>query len=224
MTSDQAPTRVVLIRHGESQVAVDQVVGGHEGCTGLSDLGRRQATLLRERLARTGELADASALYASVLPRAIETAEIIAPALGDLKIRTECALCEVHTGDEVDGMTWVELRERFGEFVYEPGSEHVPWGPGTETWAEFIHRASRQLWQLVRDHEGETVVVACHGGIVNASFTAFGNLPVARRGFWMLSENTAMTEWQHDPDLPQPWLLVRYNDAAHLAAGGSSEP
>ena len=38
-------------------------------------------TLLRDRLALTGELAGADALYASVLPRAIETAELLAPAL-----------------------------------------------------------------------------------------------------------------------------------------------
>src|SRR4029453_8022392 len=96
MTSE--PTRVVLIRHGEAQVAVDQIVGGHEGCTGLSELGRRQAEALRDRLAGTDELAAATALSASILPRAIETAEIIAPAFGDLKVETHCDLCEIHPG------------------------------------------------------------------------------------------------------------------------------
>ena len=209
-------TRIVLIRHGEAQVYVDQVIGGHQTCTGLSDLGRRQAEALRDRLADTGELAGASALYASILPRAIETAELIAPALGDLKVRSECDLCEVHTGDEVDGLTWQELRERYGEPVMQPGSEHVPWAPGAESWAEFIHRASGMLWRLARDHEGETVVVACHGGIVNASFTAFANLPAARRGFSLLSENTSLTEWSNE-DGEEQWRLVRYNDSAHLA-------
>ena len=51
------------------------------GCTGLTERGGAQAEALRDRLVATGELAGADALYASVLPRAIETAEMLAPAL-----------------------------------------------------------------------------------------------------------------------------------------------
>jgi 2,3-bisphosphoglycerate-dependent phosphoglycerate mutase len=67
-------TRIVLVRHGESLAQELGILGGHTGCTGLSTRGRRQAGALRERLASTGELAGAAALYASVMPRAIETA------------------------------------------------------------------------------------------------------------------------------------------------------
>jgi broad specificity phosphatase PhoE len=75
-------TRIVLVRHGESRAQELGILGGHSGCQGLSHLGRRQVTLLRERLAATGELAGASTLYASIMPRAVETAEIIAAAIG----------------------------------------------------------------------------------------------------------------------------------------------
>src|SRR4051812_23112762 len=78
----ESATRIVLIRHGESQCTVDGVVGGDRGCTGLSDEGRRQCGQLRERLLRTGELAGTDVVLTSVLPRAIETAELIAPGLG----------------------------------------------------------------------------------------------------------------------------------------------
>ena len=40
-----------------------------------------QVRALADRLARTGELAGVDALYASVLPRAVATAEMLAPAL-----------------------------------------------------------------------------------------------------------------------------------------------
>ena len=63
-------TRIVLVRHGEAQSHVEGVVGGRQGCSGLSDLGRRQAEALRDRLDRTGELGEVAALYASTLPRA----------------------------------------------------------------------------------------------------------------------------------------------------------
>ena len=90
---------------------VDSIVGGHEGCRGLSDRGRRQVEALRDRLVATGELR-ADALYASVLPRAIQTAEILAPALGGLDVRQDCDLCEHHPG-EGDGLTWAEFEERY---------------------------------------------------------------------------------------------------------------
>ena len=100
-------TRIVLVRHGESLAQERRIVGGHRGCEGLSDLGRRQAQALRNRLAQTGELAGAAALYASIMPRAIETASIISPAIGSLEVVRDCDFCEIHPG-EGDGLSWDE--------------------------------------------------------------------------------------------------------------------
>ncbi len=55
MTAGPATT-LVLVRHGESNVTVNRVIGGYRSCSGLSGLGRRQADRLRERLATTLEL------------------------------------------------------------------------------------------------------------------------------------------------------------------------
>ena len=53
-TGDTTPTRLILIRHGESRTTVDRVIGGPRTCSGLSDLGRRQTERLRDRLAESG--------------------------------------------------------------------------------------------------------------------------------------------------------------------------
>ena len=53
------PTRLILIRHGESNAQTGGFMSGHNTCTGLSDLGRKQAGALHDRLATTGELKDA---------------------------------------------------------------------------------------------------------------------------------------------------------------------
>ena len=58
-------TRIVLVRHGESRAQELGILGGHDGCQGLSDVGREQVGRLRDRLAATGELSEATALYAS---------------------------------------------------------------------------------------------------------------------------------------------------------------
>lgn len=208
-------TRVVLIRHGEAQSAVEQRVGGHSGCNGLSDLGRRQAEALRDRLARSGELRDVTALYSSVLPRAVETARIIAPSLGDPDLVQDCELCELHPGDEVDGMRWDDVRQQF-DLRY---STWHPWVAGAESWAEFVARVGRALTRLASEHAGGSIAVACHGGIVDSSFSVLGHAPLFR-GFELLTMNTSITEWvcEGDPGSwpPPRWRLIRYNDAAHL--------
>lgn len=205
-------TRIVIVRHGEAQTFVDQVIGGAKGCTGLSERGRRQAAALRDRLAGTGELVGAAALYTSVLPRAIETAEIISPALGGLIIERDCDLCEVHVSSEIDGLPWEEFDAR-SRTAGMP-SVYEPWGPGFETWADFVARVGRALYGLAARHHGETVVIAAHGGIVDASFTVLGTVPLVR-GFQLHTENTSITEWERT-DGESQWRLVRYNDAGHL--------
>jgi 2,3-bisphosphoglycerate-dependent phosphoglycerate mutase len=211
------PTRLVLIRHGESRASVDEIVGGHEGCRGLSDRGRRQVEALRDRLAATGEVR-ADALLASVLPRAIETAEILAPALGGLPVDQDCDLCEQHPG-EGDGLAWAEFQAKYRPegWRFDP---YEPMAPGGESVAEFNARVARALTKVAAEHRGGTVVVACHGGVVAASMISFLGLPFQGGLVQLFSDNTSLTEWvlgDEDRDHPPPWRLVRYNDAAHLA-------
>lgn len=205
-------TRLVLVRHGEAQSAVDRIVGGHRGCTGLSPHGRRQVEALRDRWATSGEVRKATALYASALSRAIETAEVLTPAVGagDLCVRSDCDLCEVHVGDELDG---VAVEDAAAHWQALAGSCFESAGPGSESWAAFIVRVGRRLVRMADEHPGETVVVACHGGVVDASFRALGGLAIQHR----LNEeidNAGVTEWVHAPTTG--WRLFRYNDAAHL--------
>ena len=218
------PTRLVLIRHGESRSTVDRVVGGHEGCSGLTDRGVLQAKALGERLARTGELAGATTLLTSVLPRAIQTAEIIAPALGDLAVEQQCDLCEIHPG-EGDGLSWEEFGARYRPEGLASGNPYRAMAPGGESWSGFFERVGEALLRAAADHPGETVVVVCHGGVIEATFATLGNLPL-RRPFDVRIGNTSLTQWTYeavDGDLGNAshrlarWRLDRFNDTAHLA-------
>lgn len=217
----EMPTRLVLIRHGESNSTVDRVVGGHAGCTGLSERGRRQAGALQERLARTGEFGPAPILLTSILPRAIETAEIIAPTLGGLTAERDCDLCEIHPG-EGDGLTWEEFQERYRPAGPSSRNPYVAAAPGGESWAAFYVRVGTVLRQVAEKHRGETVVIVCHGGVIEGSFAALGNQPL-RRPFDVSVVNTSITEWElmpfpgeERPPGGERWKLVRFNDAAHL--------
>ncbi len=218
------PTRIVLIRHGESVAQERQIVAGHAGCLGLSERGRAEATALRDRLLATGELMDAVGLYASVMARAVETAAIIAPAVGNREVVHDCDFCEHHPG-EADGLSWIEANRLYPPPVsWEPDARRVP---GAETWVEMSERVRRGLDAVADRHEGQTVVIVCHGGVVVHSMIRWlGLQPTAAYGGRARLEpvNTSITEWRLQrldrvrlADRLGEVQLVRFNDHAHLA-------
>jgi len=203
----------VLIRHGESMAMVDRIVSGHDTCSGLSPLGHEQAAMLRDRLDRTGELRAATAVYTSILPRAIETAATIAPAIagGDIEASQHCDWCEQHPGDG-EGLDFEEYDARYGVFNEGDDRERVR-APGSESVAMFVQRIERALLELVDEHPGETVVIVCHGGVINCALEVLTGVPFGSLVRYV--ENTSITELLRDED--DHWWLVRLNDAAHLA-------
>ena len=211
--NEYVPTRLVLIRHAESTVTVNRVIGGPRSCVGLSPFGRRQAEALRDRLAATGEVA-ADALYASAYTRAIETAEIVASAVGVLDVKVDEGFGEHDPGPDCDGMTFDAFIERHGRPDWE-GDPHGVSFPGGETVAAFHHRVGVALRSALDRHAGQTLVVVCHGGVVDAALRIALRTP-STGIFEMNTKNTAITELV----LVRPgrWRLVRYNDHAHLAA------
>jgi len=73
------------------------------------------------------------------------------------------------------------------------------------------------------------VVVVCHGGVIEGSLLALGNLPLCQ-SFDVAIGNTSLTEWTRPgeavagsdeaparSDDEIRWKLVRFNDTAHLA-------
>lgn len=211
-------TRLVLVRHGEAVCNVSGVCGGPTGCTGLTPRGIEQVEKLRDRLAVTGELWATDALYASVLPRAVQTAEILAPALAGgtgpgLSVIPECGLCELHPG-EADALTWTQFAQRFSPVDWDQHPDQMI-APGGESWTGFVNRAADMLAVIADRHPGQLVVVACHAGVIEASL--LGLLPVAggRQGtrLQLRTRHASLTSWEIDDGR---WRLLGYNDAAHL--------
>ncbi|HEX3461441.1 MAG TPA: histidine phosphatase family protein [Acidimicrobiales bacterium] len=219
-----AATRLVLVRHGEAECNVSGVCGGIKGCTGLTAKGVGQVTALADRLATTRELAGADALYASVLPRAIETAELLAPALRSLgpdgsffgpapTIIAECGLCELHPG-EADGLTWEEFSARFDGPDWDQHPDH-PIAPGGESWTGFVLRVADALEAVAARHPGGLVVVACHAGVIEASLLSMLPLVGGRAGarLQLRTRHASLTAWEVEQG---GWRLLGYNDASHL--------
>lgn len=208
-------TNLFLIRHGEAFANINQVVGGPRGDTGLTPRGVAQAERLRDRLAATREIA-ADVLLASTLPRARQTAEIIAPALG-LPLTLDDDVQELRPG-EADGLSFGEAIARYGmpDVDREPLR---PVMPGGESWAQFVLRVCATLDRLTRAHEGRTLVVATHAGFIDGSFHHFFKMnALASPGAYFSTHHASLTHWQRRRRRNQTegWHLVTYNDSAHL--------
>jgi broad specificity phosphatase PhoE len=144
-------TTLILARHGETDWNRDGIWQGH-GDPSLNDLGRRQAAELAERLAAV-ELA---ALYSSDLRRAYETAEIVAAVKG-LDITADPDLREMDVGSW-SGLTSEEIATRFPEMTHHDG----------EVREAFDTRALGVLRRIAGAHEGSSVLVVTHGGVIRA--------------------------------------------------------
>jgi probable phosphoglycerate mutase len=201
----------VLVRHGESRATIERFVGGPRSCTGLTDHGRLQAEALRNRLS-AGHDVEATALFASNFPRALETANIIAPSIGSLPVSVDSGWGEHDPGPDCDGMTYDEFIERFGVPRWD-GDPHDVVYPGGETISQFHDRVMEALRRTVRQHEGGTVVIACHAGVIDAVMR--NTLHMHQTGkFELHTQNTSLTELLHVQG--SKWRLLRYNDSAHL--------
>ena len=203
-------TTIILVRHAESNVTVSQIVGGERTCSGLSELGVRQGERLRERLHDEGMTADV--VLSSPLPRARQTAEILAPVLG-APIEYVADL-EEHRPGEADGCPFVDFADRFGLFDFRAELDR-PFAPGGETTREFHDRVIASLRRIEAEHQGSTMFAVCHGGVIDAAFRFLLSIGIATPfDLWTL--NTSLTEFVVAAGGTRTQLR-RYNDAAHLA-------
>ena len=204
--------RLILVRHGDAHAGFHGPIAGPTGCSGLTALGRQQAVALRDHLSGSGRVR-ADVLLASVLPRAIETATLIAPGLGLEVGGQDCGLCEVHTG-EADGVDWSEYNDRYGSFDMEAEPDRL-FAPGGDSWNSFHTRVGDTLARLADDHAGRTVVAVCHAGVIMASMRLLLGIPDPSTSAHLRPTNTGLTEWELDPSLGS-WILRSYNEADHL--------
>ncbi len=207
-------TRLLLVRHGESQVTVRRVVGGERSCTGLSPLGVRQAEALRDRFRREGPV-HIDALVSS-------TAAILESALDvDLAVR-DADLVE-HRPGEADGVPFADFATRFESFDLRRYPDR-PLAPGGESLNAFRDRVLGAIDRIDTAYSSGTVVVVCHGGVIDIVFREFLGVGIDAP-FDLWTRNTSVTEFFRGPgadddagrEPARRWTLLRYNDAAHLA-------
>ena len=209
------PTRLVLIRHGESASNAGGWLSGQQTCGGLTELGVAQAEALRNRLDADPQLRP-DRIVVSTMRRAVHTAEIAAEPTG-LRVEQFADLME-RTSGEAEGLTIAEYTERYGKPPWVDWAN--PLSPGGESGAEFATRVHAAVGRVADEGRGKTTWVVCHGGVIMA--TAIGRWPGgATNGMTDLSiiplaspMNSSINEWTVEPQ--GGWRMVRFNDHSHL--------
>ena len=155
-----APTTVVLVRHGVTPHTVEKRFSGGLASAnpGLSDEGRAQIRAVADWLGPLAERVDA--VVASPVRRTLESAEILAAALGR-QVEVEAGFAEMEFG-VWDGMTFGEVGERYpAEMKAWLGSTVVA-PEGGESFEIVQQRVLDGLARLRESHAGRTVVVVSH--------------------------------------------------------------
>ena len=152
-------TRVHLVRHGEvSREWHDRIYGQLD--VPLSTAGQAQA----EALGRRMDAMPIDAVYASDLSRAFDTASALARPHG-LPVKAVRAFREASFG-HWQGQSWAEILERHGDEVRARSADFggAKMKDG-ESLVELAARVLPALREIVMRHQGESVIVATHGGV-----------------------------------------------------------
>ena len=130
-------------------------------------------------------------------------------------------MCEIHPG-EADGLAYDDYIAKYGWRDMEADPD-LELSPGGESIAAFHRPVGAALTRIAAAHAEQTVVIACHGGVVDVGLRTLLDLGMVG-AFDLYTQNTSMTEFVLVPATerrPQRrWRLVRYNDAADLVGVG----
>jgi len=150
-------TKLILIRHGQSEANLEGIFVGHKNSP-LSSLGKEQAQLTAEYIVNHFHVDE---VYASDLSRAFETGKAVADRLS-LKTVPDPRLREIFAG-KWEGTHFsdliVQFKDSYNTWLHDIGNAKCE---GGETVEELMHRFTGALKSIHKENEGKTIVIATH--------------------------------------------------------------
>ena len=150
-------TRLILIRHGQSEANELNVFAGNYDIE-LTELGCNQAECTAKYIAENYKV---DKVYASDLKRAFKTAQIIAEKFG-LEVIPEKGFREIFAG-EWEAVKFDELSEKYPEdwdkWRNDLGNSRCT---GGESVRELGERVINTLKKVAEENDGKTIVIGTH--------------------------------------------------------------
>jgi len=191
---------ILLIRHGESEADLLNV---HEGRAdfSLTDLGRRQASAMAERV--SSEITP-DIIWSSTLKRAKETASYLAEHTG-CKVRYEDDLREFNNG-VFAGVDFEEAKK-----LPLPDHPHERVQDG-ESFIEFRMRIEMIFSKIITTSTQNRIAIVAHGRVINNILQSFLKNPVTK-DYWFKTGDTGM----HLIEITERDRVIHFlNDRKHL--------
>jgi len=206
---DHQATRVLAIRHGETDWNVDGRIQGQLDIP-LNAVGQWQVHRLALAVADEG----IDAVYSSDLLRAFETAQSVSRGAGQ-PIITDVGLRERGFG-VFEGLSFAEISARWPEQAERWRKRDPDFGAeGGETLRDFSARSIATVERLAALHPGQTIAVVSHGGVMDALYRAAARVALDAPRSWQLG-NAAINRLLHTP---QGFTLIGWSDTSHLDEG-----
>ena len=202
-----APARLLVIRHGETDWNAQRRVQGHTDIA-LNITGKRQASLLAQALADS----PIQAVYSSDLLRAWETAQAIALP-HDAPHHVFAALRERRFGN-IEGQVFADFEEQHPEAAFHWRTRTPHWQPpgDGESLLALRERVERTVYDIAAHHPGQQVAIVSHGGVLDVLYRAATRQELQAARTWVLP-HCAINRllW-----MPDGLTLVGWGDVSHL--------
>lgn len=199
-------TQILVIRHGETKWNIEGRWQGH-----LDSPLTRNGNLQAQAVAQSLVDFQFQALYCSDLGRALETADYISRSTGK-KIKKDERLRERGLGI-FEGLTTDEMEQQYPDEFAEfqrSGPEYIL--REGESASQKYDRNIACFNEIAKKHPGETIVVVCHGGVVDSLFRYVIKLPLAAPRYYKIW-NTGKNLFSFNND---DWQLLTFGDISHL--------
>ena len=200
--------KLYLVRHGETASNAAGLWQGRHGDDPLNERGREQSLAVAEALADSA----ATALYASDLRRAAETAGFIGARLG-LPVQIHAGLREYGFGD-MEGASTAEALARWKTLLRQWRTDPSAKPPGGESAIEFTLRVGAALQEIVDRHQGESVIVVAHGGSLSVGLAVLVGEPDNWQDYQMTNCGLSVI------DLGPDRKILTFDQTSHLAGIG----
>lgn len=202
-------TRLFLIRHGATILSAEDRFAGATNVP-LSDEGRSQAGRLAERLQNLS----VAAVYASPLDRTMETARILA-APHNLNVNPRDGLREISHG-HWEQLTRAEVEHQYPEESAAWEEDPFTFAPaGGESGLAVTARALPALLEIVREHQGQPVVIVSHKATIRLLLSSLLGFD-PRRYRDNLDQDPAALNIIDFKDSVRARLML-FNDTSHYA-------
>lgn len=188
-------TKLLIIRHGQSQANLDGIFVGHVNSP-LSDLGKQQAELTANYIVSNYHV---DAVYASDLDRAFYTGKRVADLLG-LPITADARLREIYAGDW-ERVRFDDLASNYGE-PYQLWLKDIGRAACTngESVAQLQERFVNAVRRIARENDGKTVVIASHATPIRTFMTYCAGCDITQMKDipWVSNASVTIAEYENN--------------------------